>query len=56
MISSASEDLGELTLVAEDRALTGLYFDEHRYRPAQEALGARVEAGRTASSAPRRTS
>ena len=26
--------LGELTLVAEDDALTGLYFQHHWYRPA----------------------
>ena len=26
--------LGELTVVAEDHALTGLYFGHHWYRPA----------------------
>ena len=36
--------LGELTLVAEDDALTGLYFRHHWYRPADDALGPRVDA------------
>jgi methylated-DNA-[protein]-cysteine S-methyltransferase len=36
--------LGELTLVAEDDALTGLYFRHHWYRPADETLGPRVDA------------
>ena len=37
--------VGELTIVAEDDALTGLYFCHHWYRPAAEALGKRVDAG-----------
>ena len=36
--------LGELTLVAEDDALTGLYFRHHWYRPADDTLGKRVDA------------
>lgn len=34
--------LGDLTLVADDDALTGLYFRHHWYRPAAEAFGPRV--------------
>ena len=37
--------LGELTLVAEDDALTGLYFRHHWYRPAADTIGPRVDAG-----------
>ena len=37
--------LGELTLVAEDDALTGLYFPHHWYRPVDGPLGERVDAG-----------
>jgi methylated-DNA-[protein]-cysteine S-methyltransferase len=36
--------LGELTLVAEDDALTGLYFRHHWYRPAADTMGSRVDA------------
>ena len=36
--------LGELTLVAEDDALTGLYFRHHWYRPADDTIGPRVDA------------
>jgi methylated-DNA-[protein]-cysteine S-methyltransferase len=36
--------LGELTLVAEGDALTGLYFRHHWYRPAEDILGPRVDA------------
>jgi methylated-DNA-[protein]-cysteine S-methyltransferase len=36
--------LGELTLVAEDDALTGLYFRHHWYRPAKDRIGTKVEA------------
>jgi methylated-DNA-[protein]-cysteine S-methyltransferase len=35
--------LGELTLVAEDDALTGLYFRHHWYRPSDATLGPRVD-------------
>jgi methylated-DNA-[protein]-cysteine S-methyltransferase len=36
--------LGELTLVAEDGALTGLYFRHHWYRPSDDTMGLRVDA------------
>jgi methylated-DNA-[protein]-cysteine S-methyltransferase len=37
--------LGELTAVAEDGALTGLYYPLHRGMPREEALGPRAEEG-----------
>jgi len=36
--------LGELTLVAEDDTLTGLYFRHHWHRPADDTMGPRVDA------------
>jgi methylated-DNA-[protein]-cysteine S-methyltransferase len=36
--------LGELTVVANDRALTGVYFRHHWHPPATDALGHYVEA------------
>jgi methylated-DNA-[protein]-cysteine S-methyltransferase len=36
--------LGELTLVAESDALTGLYYRHHWYRPADTTMGALVDA------------
>ncbi len=36
--------LGELTLVAEDGLLTGVYFPHHWHRPAPETFGAYVES------------
>jgi methylated-DNA-[protein]-cysteine S-methyltransferase len=36
---------GELTLVADRGALTGLYFRQHWYRPGQAALGSRSDEG-----------
>jgi methylated-DNA-[protein]-cysteine S-methyltransferase len=36
--------LGELTLVADDDALTGLYFRHHWYRPSAKTFGPRVNA------------
>jgi methylated-DNA-[protein]-cysteine S-methyltransferase len=36
--------LGELTLVATDDAVTGLYFPHHWHRPPREAFGSRVDA------------
>ena len=35
--------LGEVTLVASDHSIVGLYFHHHWYRPTDDALGARVE-------------
>ncbi len=37
--------LGELTVVARDGAVTGLYFPHHWYRPDRASLGARNDAG-----------
>jgi methylated-DNA-[protein]-cysteine S-methyltransferase len=36
--------LGELTLVADEDALTGVYFRHHWYRPAADTFGPRVDA------------
>jgi methylated-DNA-[protein]-cysteine S-methyltransferase len=36
--------LGELTLVADDDALTGVYFRHHWHRPAEATFGPRVGA------------
>ena len=36
--------LGELTLVANDDALTGVYFRQHWHPPAADVLGHHVEA------------
>ena len=36
--------LGDLTLVAEEDALTGVYFPQHRYPPASDSIGDRVDA------------
>lgn len=37
--------LGELTVVAEDRVLTGLYFPNHWYRPDRGRFGTRDDQG-----------
>ena len=36
--------LGELTLVADGGALTGLYFRSHWYRPSAHTFGPRIDA------------
>jgi methylated-DNA-[protein]-cysteine S-methyltransferase len=36
--------LGELTVVADDNALTGVYFRHHWHRPHQSTFGPRVDA------------
>ena len=36
--------LNELTLVADDDALTGVYFRHHWHRPAEDTFGPRVDA------------
>ena len=36
--------LNELTLVADDDALTGVYFRHHWHRPAEDSFGPRVDA------------
>lgn len=35
--------IGDLLLVAEDEALTGLYFEHHRYPPAPDTIGERID-------------
>jgi methylated-DNA-[protein]-cysteine S-methyltransferase len=37
--------LGELTLVREGEHLSGLYFEDHWYRPPQSSFGPRVDDG-----------
>jgi methylated-DNA-[protein]-cysteine S-methyltransferase len=37
--------LGDLTLVADDGSLTGLYFQHHWYRPDPASFGTRDDAG-----------
>jgi methylated-DNA-[protein]-cysteine S-methyltransferase len=37
--------LGDLTVVAEDGALTGLYFEKHRRRPDPVEFGPRADEG-----------
>lgn len=37
-----STSLGELLMVSDGTALTGLYFEGHRYPPAADRIGARV--------------
>jgi methylated-DNA-[protein]-cysteine S-methyltransferase len=37
--------LGDLTLVADGDALTGVYFHHHWYRPSEDTFGPRVDAG-----------
>src|SRR5215472_5767158 len=41
----AESPVGELTLVAEDGRLTGLYFPHHWYRPDAATFGDRDETG-----------
>lgn len=36
--------LGELTLLAEDTSLTGMYFPQHWYKPSTDSFGRRVDA------------
>jgi methylated-DNA-[protein]-cysteine S-methyltransferase len=43
--TTTSSPVGELTLVAEDGALTGLYFPHHWYRPDPAGFGDRDETG-----------
>jgi methylated-DNA-[protein]-cysteine S-methyltransferase len=44
--------LGDLTLVAEDGALTGRYFSDHRRRPDPRTLGRRTDPGFAAAVEP----
>jgi methylated-DNA-[protein]-cysteine S-methyltransferase len=43
--TTVDSPVGELTVVAEDGRLTGLYFPHHWYRPDPAAFGDRAEAG-----------
>jgi methylated-DNA-[protein]-cysteine S-methyltransferase len=43
--TTVESPLGKLTLVAEDGALTGLYFDKHRRRPDTASFGPLVPDG-----------
>src|SRR5215467_930449 len=43
--TAVDSPVGELTLVAEDGRLTGLYFPHHWYRPDSATFGDRTEAG-----------
>jgi len=43
--TTVDSPLGELTLVAEDSRLTGLYFPHHWYRPGPATFGERVQTG-----------
>jgi methylated-DNA-[protein]-cysteine S-methyltransferase len=43
--ATVDSPLGELTLVAEDGRLTGLYFPHHWYRPDPATFGERARAG-----------
>jgi methylated-DNA-[protein]-cysteine S-methyltransferase len=43
--TTVDSPVGELTVVAEDGRLTGLYFPHHWYRPDPATFGDRAEAG-----------
>jgi methylated-DNA-[protein]-cysteine S-methyltransferase len=43
--TAVDSPLGELTLVAEDGRLTGLYFPHHWYRPDSATFGERAQTG-----------
>jgi methylated-DNA-[protein]-cysteine S-methyltransferase len=45
MHTTVGSPLGELTLVADDGKLTGVYFPHHWYRPDPATFGIRTEAG-----------
>ena len=51
--TSIDSPIGELTLVAADGVLAGLYFPGHWYMPALDAFGSRSE--RAVSSGPKRS-
>jgi len=44
-LTTVASPIGELTLVAEGAALTGVYFPHHWYRPDQATFGTRDDAG-----------
>ena len=43
--TTAGTPVGELTLVAEDGELTGVYFPHHWYRPDPDTFGPRADTG-----------
>jgi methylated-DNA-[protein]-cysteine S-methyltransferase len=43
--TTVASPIGELTLVADDTALTGVYFPHHWYRPDETTFGARDDTG-----------
>ena len=43
--TTVDSPLGELTLVAEEGRLTGVYFPHHWYRPDPDTLGPRADTG-----------
>ena len=43
--TTVDSPLGELTLVAEDGRLTGVYFPHHWYRPAPDRFGPPADTG-----------
>ena len=43
--TTADSPLGELTLVAEEGRLTGVYFPHHWYRPDPDTFGPRAGTG-----------
>ena len=43
--TTVTSPVGELTLVAEDAALIGVYFPHHWYRPDQASFGTRDDTG-----------
>ena len=43
--TTTGSPIGELTLVADDRRLTGVYFSRHWYRPDPASFGCRAQTG-----------
>jgi len=43
--TTVDSPLGELTLVAEEGRLTGVYFPHHWYRPDPDTFGPRADTG-----------
>jgi methylated-DNA-[protein]-cysteine S-methyltransferase len=43
--TSTDSPIGELTLVADEGKLTGVYFSHHWYAPDQSTFGPRSDAG-----------
>src|SRR5665648_238818 len=43
--SMIDSPIGQLTLVAQDDGLAGVYMEQHRRRPAEDLLGEGVDSG-----------